>query len=110
MEPPPSQPDGSTSCPANETWTWQVAAQDVGKDKRNDAWRSVCVCGDGRGRTDGDGRGDWTHSAVICVTRGSEVKPEPRKESRYWVIFSAASQSSTELTLLRSGAPRSNKG
>ena len=41
---------------------------------------------------------------------GREVKPEPRKESRYWVIFSAASQSSTELTLLRSGAPRSNKG
>lgn len=41
---------------------------------------------------------------------GKEVKPEPMKESRYWVIFSAASQSSTELTLLRSGAPRSNKG
>lgn len=47
---------------------------------------------------------------MICVTSGKEVKPEPRKESRYWVIFRAASQSSTELSLLRSGAPRSNKG
>lgn len=51
-----------------------------------------------------------TYSAVICVTSGKEVKPEPMKESLYWVIFSAASQSSTELTLLRSGAARSNKG
>lgn len=51
-----------------------------------------------------------TYSAVICVTSGKEVKPEPRKESRYWVILSAASQSSTELTMLRSGAPRSNRG
>lgn len=50
-----------------------------------------------------------TYSAVICVTSGKEVKPEPMKESLYWVIFSAASQSSTELSLLRSGAARSNK-
>ena len=51
-----------------------------------------------------------TYSAVICVTSGRDVNPEPRKESRYWVIFRAASQSSTELSLLRSGAPRSNRG
>lgn len=63
-----------------------------------------------REKEGGRQRSRWTHSAVICVTSGREVKPEPRKESRYWVIFSAASQSSTELKLLRSGAPRSNKG
>lgn len=56
------------------------------------------------------GFNERTYSAVICVTSGREVNPEPMKESRYWVIFRAASQSSTELSLLRSGAPRSNKG
>lgn len=78
-------------------------------------WQVSCV----RRRQAGRGRqtkrekrqlNGYTYSAVICVTSGKELKPEPRKESRYWVIFNAASQSSTELTLLRSGAPRSNKG
>jgi len=51
----------------------------------------------------------WTYSAVSWVMRGRELKPDPMKESRYWVIFNALSQSSTELTLLRSGAPRSSR-
>ena len=53
--------------------------------------------------------GGWTYSVVSCVIRDRELMPDPTKESLYWVIFSALSQSSTELTLLRSGAPRSSR-
>lgn len=83
----------------NKTQTWQVSSA------RRRQWGTDRQTGKKR-----EPLSVWTHSAVICVTSGREVKPEPRNESRYWVIFNAVSQSSTELTLLRSGAPRSNKG
>lgn len=86
-------------CPTNKTQTWQVSRvrrrqEEADREKSNTEELLI----------------GKTYSAVICVTSGREVKPEPRNESRYWVIFRAASQSSTELTLLMSGAPRSNRG
>lgn len=52
----------------------------------------------------------WTHSEVIWATSCSEVKPELRKLSLYWLILIAASQSSTELKVLKSGMDLSNSG
>lgn len=52
----------------------------------------------------------WTHSEVIWATSCREVKPELRKLSLYWLILMAASQSSTELKVLKSGMDLSNSG
>lgn len=52
----------------------------------------------------------WTHSEVIWATSCREVKPEFRKLSLYWLILMAASQSSTELKVLKSGMDLSNSG
>ena len=52
----------------------------------------------------------WTHSEVIWATSWREVKPELRKLSLYWLILMAASQSSTELKVLKSGIDLSNSG
>lgn len=51
-----------------------------------------------------------THSEVIWATSCREVKPELSKLSLYWLILIAASQSSTELKVLKSGMDLSNSG
>lgn len=51
-----------------------------------------------------------THSDVIWATSCREVKPAVRKLSRYWLIFTALSQSSTEVKAVKSGMERSRRG